>query len=78
MTTKEFVAELAEALEFEETIKPSTRLKDLEEWDSMGAMILVAFVSDNFDKNLTTDEIKSMTTVDSLIDLIGREKLSLE
>ena len=54
----------------------STSLQDLDEWDSMGAMILIGFVSNEFDVTLTSDDIKAMTTIDSLMERIGAEKFN--
>ena len=74
MNIQEFVAELQEELEFEETLTVDSVLHDRDEWDSMAAMVLMAFVSENFNKDLNADDIKEMTTINSLIDKIGRDK----
>lgn len=76
MTKQEFIEELQEELEFEETLTLDTQLKDLDEWDSMAAMVLIGFVGDNFNKTLTADDLKEMTTIDSLIEKIGEELFS--
>jgi acyl carrier protein len=76
MTKQEFVEKLREELEFEIILTPDTVLKDVETWDSMGAMILIGFVSDNFGINLTGEEVKRITTIQSLIDKIGDDKFS--
>lgn len=74
MTKQEFIAELQEELEFEETLTPETILKDTDEWDSMAAMVLIGYVADNFDKTLTAEDLKEITTIDSLIEKIGLDK----
>lgn len=76
MTKQEFLLALQEELEFDTTLEVSTSLQDLDEWDSMGAMILIGFVSNEFDVTLTSDDIKAMTTIDSLIERIGVEKFN--
>ena len=53
-----------------------TELKELDEWDSMTAMVLIGFVYDNFGLTLTAEDIKQMTTIDSLISKIGTDKIS--
>lgn len=68
---------LMEELEIEsvDSIDENTNLKDLEEWDSMGVMILISFADENFGKKLTNEDIKEkINTVSDFIDVIGREK----
>jgi acyl carrier protein len=76
MTNQEFCSNLAEELELEIEINPSTNLKELEEWDSMAAMLLIGFVSNEFNVTLTSDDLKEITTVDSLITRIGQDKFN--
>ena len=76
MNKQEFLNDLAEELELETEVQLDTNFKDLDEWDSMGAMILIGFVSDNFDVTLNADDIKKLTTFQSIIDKIGTEKFS--
>ena len=76
MKKQDFINELVEELEVESVVTPETALKDLDEWDSMGAMILIGFVSDNFNVTLNADDIEALTTFQSLIDKIGVEKFS--
>ncbi len=76
MTTNEFILGLVEELELETTLENSTNLKDLEEWDSMAAMVLIGYVSNEFGITLNADDIKDITTVDSLIERIGLEKFN--
>lgn len=76
MTNQEFCSNLAEELELEVEINPSTNLKELEEWDSMAAMLLIGFVSNEFNVTLTSDDLKEITTVDSLINRIGQDKFN--
>jgi acyl carrier protein len=74
MNTKEFILGLQEELEIETTLQNSTKLKDLDEWDSMTAMLLIGYVSNEFGVTLNADDLKNITTVDSLIERIGVEK----
>lgn len=76
MNLQEFVTELKKELEFEESLTLDTKLKELDDWDSMSAMVLIGYVSENFNKNLTTDDLKKMTTINSLVDIIGREQFN--
>ncbi|RZJ66055.1 MAG: acyl carrier protein [Flavobacterium sp.] len=76
MTTAEFISGLHEELEFDAQLTESTNLKDLDEWDSMAAMVLIGYVSNNLDITLTADDLKEITTVSSLIDRIGADKFN--
>ena len=74
MNISEFTSQLQEELELEIDLVPETDLSQLEEWDSMAAMILIGFVSDNFGVLLNGDDIAKITTVNSLIERIGTGK----
>lgn len=76
MTTNEFILGLVEELELETTLVINTNLKDLDEWDSMAAMVLIGYVSNEFGVTLNADDIKDITTVNSLIERIGLEKFN--
>jgi acyl carrier protein len=76
MKTNEFILGLAEELELEITLENTTNLKDLDEWDSMAAMVLIGYVSNEFGVTLNADDLKDITTVDSLMERIGLEKFN--
>lgn len=74
MNITEFINGLQEELEFTEEIKSNTYFQHMEEWDSMSAMVLIGYVSNNFGLSLTAPDLESLTTVQSLIEFIGTEK----
>jgi acyl carrier protein len=76
MTKQEFFVNLAEELELEIEINESTNLKELDEWDSMTAMVLIGFVSSEFNVTLTSDDLKEINTINSLINKIGEDKFN--
>jgi acyl carrier protein len=76
MTKKKFMNDLQEELELETILTESTNIKELDEWDSMSAMILIGYVTDNFDVNLNTEDLKNITTINSLVDRIGGDKFN--
>jgi len=76
MKTNAFLTELTEELELEVSLQTNTKFKDLEDWDSMGAMVLIGFVSDNFGITLTGDDIENLSDVQSLMEKIGITKFS--
>lgn len=76
MKKNDFINGLQEELEIETTLETTTNLKDLEEWDSMAAMLLIGYVSNEFAVTLNADSIKNITTVESLIEMIGLDKFN--
>ena len=76
MTKQEFISGLKEELEVEVTLENTTNLKELDEWDSMAAMLLIGYVSNEFAVTLNADSIKNITTVESLIEMIGLDKFN--
>ena len=71
-----FLSRLQEELEFESELEINTNIKDLVEWDSMAAMVLIGFVSDEFGMTLNADDITAITTIESLIEKIGQDKFN--
>ena len=76
MTKQEFISGLQEELEVEVTLENNTNLKELDEWDSMAAMLLIGYVSNEFNVTLTSDDLGNISTVDSLIEKIGVDKFN--
>lgn len=76
MTKDQFLINLREELELEVDINFSSELKKLDEWDSMTAMVLIGFVSESFAVTLTAEDLSQMTTIDSLISIIGSDKFN--
>lgn len=74
MKKAKFILDLKEEMEIESELDINTNLKALDEWDSLNAMVLKGYVSENFDVNLTPDDINNITTIASLISKIGPEK----
>ena len=75
MNRTEFITGLKEQLEIEAKLTEHTNIKELDEWDSMNAMVLIAYVADNFGINLNAEDLKKITTINSLIEKIGIDKL---
>ena len=77
MKIEDFIEQFVEELEIEETeVSVDTNIKQLEEWDSMAAMMLIGLVSNEFKITLNADDIKALTTVQSLVERIGVEKFN--
>lgn len=76
MKTSVFLSRLQEELEFECEFEINTNIKELDEWDSMAAMVLIGFVSEEFGMTLNADDIAAITTIESLIKRIGQDKFN--
>jgi acyl carrier protein len=75
MTKQEFIDLFVEELEIEDTeVSFDTELNALDEWDSMGHMIIIGLVSDNFNLKLTSDDLKKLSSINDIIDKIGADK----
>lgn len=72
MTLNEFMARFAE--EFDETpieqFTPSTDFKGIDEWGSLTALSIIAMVDDEYDKRVTGADLRSVTTIEELYNLV--------
>lgn len=75
MKVNEFIEELKETLELEDIeLNEDTNLKDLEEYDSLSVLSIIAMIDEKFGKKLSGQDFQSITTVMSLIELIGKDR----
>jgi len=72
MELNDFVKKFAE--QFDDTdpdqIKQDTFFKELDEWSSLTAMSIIAFVKTKYNKTVTGKEIRSCDTVQDLFNLL--------
>lgn len=71
MRKENFLLKLQEELELDTELTLDTNIADLDEWDSMTAMVLIGYVSNEFGIAFTLDDIESFTTFESIIERIG-------
>lgn len=71
MEKNEFLTEVQNALESDESITMDTELVDIEEWDSMGMLLVVSMVDEQLSKKVTTDELRNCITGEDLAKLVG-------
>lgn len=77
MKTSEFIVKLKTNLDFEKIdMTVDTNLKSLDGFDSMSIMTIIAIVDEYFSKKLTARQLASMTTVASLMELIGLDNFN--
>lgn len=49
-------------------LKPDTKLNELEEWDSLGVVSLIAMLDKHFSVRLQPEKIRSLMTVKDILD----------
>lgn len=52
-------------------IQANTQFQELDEWSSLTAMAIIAFVISEYGKTLTGKEIRSCNTVEELFNLVA-------
>jgi acyl carrier protein len=73
MTREEFLKGIQE--QFDDTdvnlINFETKFRELEEWSSMMALIIIAFIDERFSKTLSGDDFKKCITIEDLFQLLN-------
>ena len=72
MDIKEFIENFAGELEETalEDLTPDTEFKSLEEWSSLVALSIIAMIDDNYEKEVTGDDLRSCKTLLDLCNLV--------
>lgn len=73
MKTSVFLEKLQEELEEDEKLTLDTNLKQLESYDSISLLSIIAFVDENFNKKMDTKHFKDVEKVSDLVAIIGKE-----
>ncbi|NLU38974.1 MAG: acyl carrier protein [Bacteroidales bacterium] len=74
MEKAKFFDAIKDGLEIEsQNIDENTNLKELSEYDSIGVMALIATIDELLGKTLTAKDLANITTVRSLMELVGME-----
>lgn len=72
MDTAKKLAMLEETMEVEAgTLKPEMNLDDIEEYSSLTKLALIVLMNDEFNKKLTSAQIKNFNTVQDILDFMG-------
>lgn len=68
---EDFLDGFVEILEDTErsALTPETTFKDLDEWDSMTALMLIAMFDEKYDKKITGNDIKQANTLKDLFEI---------
>jgi acyl carrier protein len=69
---EDFITNFYEILDDTEKheIKESTDFKNLDEWDSMAALMLIAMVDEKYEKQINGADIKESLTITDLYNII--------
>jgi acyl carrier protein len=79
ISTSEAIAWFAEIFETTESeISSETQQQDIEGWDSMGVLTLMAELDDRFSINLSQDELESINTINDLLDVLRNNNVLAE
>ena len=69
MDSKQLIELIEEIMDVDEgTLEPDTELADMDEWDSLTKLSLIATAKQRFKKTLTADIIKGFETVADIIE----------
>ena len=71
MNREEFIAKMQDALQSEEELTFDTVLDDIEEWDSISKMAVVAFFDASLGKKITFAELKELKTIGDIANKAG-------
>lgn len=76
ITVEEFTAQLSSEFEDVEpgSVLPDTNYRDIKNWSSMYALIIIAFVDANFDVQLNAEDLKNTQTVRDLYNVVCQRK----
>ena len=70
-----FIELFRETLEIEENnITRDTIFRDLEQWDSMAFLSVIAMIDEEYDVVIEGNDFKELKTIGDLIDEIGKRK----
>ncbi len=71
MKKADFLVELEDVLQREDSCNENDVLDDYEEWDSLSKMAVMAFYNKQFGIKISLNELKELKTVSDLIKLAG-------
>lgn len=71
MDLKEKLMKLEELMDLEEgTLRAEDRLSEIEEWDSITHLSLIILLEDDYDKEISGEEVRALKTVQDILNLM--------
>lgn len=76
MNNNEFIEKFAEALEIEDasTLTAETEFRNLDEWDSLAYLNVIALLDEEYDIQIENAEFKTLKTISDIIGYIENHK----
>lgn len=75
---EKLISVMQEALEIEDQeLSPSDNFKDLDEWDSLARLSLIAELDSEFEVQIETQEFESINTIQELMDVIVKKQSTI-
>ncbi|MGL6066332.1 MAG: acyl carrier protein [Cetobacterium sp.] len=72
MTEKEYLEAVIEDLEIEEEVTLESNFRELEDWSSLMGFSFLAFISHNFDKNITPNQFLKFNTFKDVYEFVKK------
>lgn len=72
MELEQFIKRFREEFEFleeEEIVEGSTKFQELDGWDSLTAIMILEMIDDEFEADISGDELRACTTIEELYNL---------
>jgi len=69
MTNQELINEILTAIDSQETAQPETKLIDFAEWNSLASMVTIGIIQDNFNKSITSEQLRKCETFKDIYNL---------
>lgn len=76
MKKSDFLKEMQDMLEITsvDKLEEDTVIRQLAEYNSLFVLSIIAFVDDSFGVQLSAEQLANLTTIKSLMELIGNDK----
>lgn len=73
MTKIELLEKIAEALETEIVLSEDTNITDIEEWDSLSSLSIIALFDELFSCKINRSQLNNIKTIKDLIDPVAEQ-----
>ena len=65
-----FLSDLSEILQREDALSGNERIEDIEEWDSLAVLGVLSLLEDDFNLEMSAEELGEIESIQELTDLI--------
>ena len=71
MTVEDFIKRLSELMDTDTALNLSTKLTDVEDWDSLSMVSFFSFCNTTLKRHVAPEQIRAAQTVEDLFKLAG-------